>query len=86
METLLWALGILVTIQLAVTGFAAHVIWNHVSECKHVHARLASAESDLERMKSDIGTHDTGLRGTLHKAVNRATEHEMRIAVLERQK
>lgn len=86
METITWAIGILVTVQLAVTGFLAHVVWNHVSECKHVNARLASAESDLERMKEDIGTHDRGLRGASHKSSSLLTEHEMRLAVLERRK
>jgi len=84
METLLWALGILVTIQTVVTGFIASQLWAHVIKCGHVIGQLASVSKDVERMKEDIGTTDRGLRGTVHKTANRCSEHEMRIALLER--
>jgi len=86
MEAIQWAIGILVTINLAVTGFLANAIMAHERECKHVNARLASAEGDIERMKQDIGTHSSGLRGNVHDTANQCMQHEMRIAVLEREK
>lgn len=47
--------------------------------------RFARLESDVERMKQDIGTHETGLRGSVHRTSNAITALEMRVAVLERQ-
>lgn len=67
MESLQWAIGILVTISLAVTGWLAQMVIVHERECKHVNARLATAEADAERMKQDIGTHGSGIRGAIHK-------------------
>lgn len=47
--------------------------------------RFARLESDMERMKQDIGTHETGLRGAVHRTSNAVTALEMRVAILERQ-
>lgn len=33
----------------------------------------------------DVGTHESGLRGTVHKSANRLIEHEARLTMLERQ-
>jgi len=84
METLLWALGILVTIQIAVTGFLATKLWAHVVTCTHNSATVARIDADVERMKQDIGTHESGLRGNVHQTANLCMQHEMRIATLER--
>jgi hypothetical protein len=46
--------------------------------------RCARLEADVERMKQDIGTHETGLRGAVHRTSNAVTALEMRVAVLER--
>ena len=46
--------------------------------------RFVRLDSDVERMKIDIGTHETGLRGTVHKIATHVTELEMRVATLER--
>lgn len=86
MEALQWAIGILVTIQTVVTGFIASQLWAHVIKCGHVSAQLARIDADVERMKEDIGTHSSGLRGNVHATANRCTEHEMRIGVLERER
>jgi len=84
METLLWALGILVTIQLAAMSWFATQLWGHVTECRQLTARLGALERDVERMKQDIGTHDTGIRGAIHRITQLSTAHELRIATLER--
>lgn len=76
-ETIQWAIGILITIDIAFTGFLAHVVWAHVIECRHVMARLSSLESDMNRAKEDIGTHDTGMRGSIHRTAQLAQEHEL---------
>jgi len=84
METLLWALGILVTIQIAITGWFATQLWGHVSECRHRDALIEGHDHDIERMKADIGTHETGLRGAVHRTANQCTALEMRVGSLER--
>lgn len=48
--------------------------------------RFARLESDVERMKTDIGTHETGLRGAVHKTANTVTALEMRVSLLEKDK
>lgn len=86
MEALQWALGILTTINMGLLGFLGSRLWAHVVECKGVATDVAYMKSDVERMKQDIGTHDTGLRGNVHQTANLCAGHELRIAVLEREK
>ena len=85
-DVLQWAIGILVTVHLAVTGFLAHIIWTHVTECKHVSARMALLEGDVTRAKEDIGTHDTGMRGAIHRTAQMCQEHELYLKFLKRER
>lgn len=85
MEALQWAVGILTTINLAAIGFIASRLWAHVLECKHVSNDQAYMKADIERMKQDIGTHDSGLRGSVHATSQMCTQHELRITLLERE-
>lgn len=48
--------------------------------------RFARLEADVERMKVDIGTHETGLRGAVHKTATHVTELEIRVSTLERER
>lgn len=84
MSVLLWAIGILITVLMAIMGFFATQLWGHVVECRQIMARLEGISKDVERMKSDIGTHDSGMRGHIHATANLCTQHEMRLTVLER--
>ena len=84
METLQWAIGILIVILMGVMGFFASQLWGHVVECRQLMARLEGIARDVERMKEDIGTHETGMRGNLHRTANLCVQHEMRITMLER--
>ena len=84
METLQWAVGVLVIIQIAIMGWFSTQLWAHVTECRQLSARVEGLARDVERMKQDIGTHDTGLRGAVHKTSSLSMAHEMRIATLER--
>lgn len=77
MEALQWAVGILTTINLAALGFIGSQLWAHVVECKSVATDVAYMKADVERMKQDIGTHDTGLRGHVHQVAQMAQEHEL---------
>ena len=84
MEAIQWAIGVLVIIQTAVIGFIGSRLWAHVVECKGVGEKVARIDADVERMKQDIGTHDTGMRGALHRGATHTTELEMRLSILER--
>lgn len=83
MDVLLWALGILIAIQTTVTGFVAKAIFAHVSECRVFRAEVAAMKADLERVMTDIGTHETGLRGQVHELADKVSgvvlwyEHQM---------
>jgi len=83
MEQLLWALGILVTVQIAVVGFIAKALWTHVVECRRVGETLAGMASDISRIKEDIGNHESGIRGRLHEIGGLVNEQELRIHMLE---
>lgn len=48
--------------------------------------RFARLEADMERMKVDVGTHETGLRGAVHRTANAVTALEMRVTLLEKTK
>lgn len=79
MEALQWAIGILVTIQVPVMTWIISQLWAHVLECRQVNARLAALENDMERAKEDIGTHDTGIRGAIHKLNTVTSAHQLTI-------
>lgn len=85
MESLQWAIGVLVIIETAVIGFIGSRLWTHVVECKGVGEKVARIDADVERMKEDIGTHQSGLRGSVHAATTMCTQHELRITLLERE-
>lgn len=69
-----WLIPLLSLLAAAAGGYAG------------VHGRVSRAESRLDRLEQEIGTHETGLRGTVHKTANRVTELDMRLAVIERRK
>lgn len=84
MEAIQWAIGVIVIIQIAVTGFIGSRLWSHVDRCKSVAEKLSRIDADVERMKQDIGTHETGMRGQVHKTVQVVQEHEMTLRSLIR--
>jgi hypothetical protein len=83
MEPIQWAVGIFIVIDIAITGFLSAQIWAHVIECKHVTARLAMVEADMNRAKEDIGTTDTGMRGQIHNTATTVTQHAMLFSQLK---
>lgn len=79
--------GVQIAAFLLVAGAIATIaklLWDHVQHCKEVHGKLAEISGDVKRLMQDIGTHDTGIRGAVHKAANRIIEHEGRLMSLER--
>lgn len=85
MESIQWAIGILVVILMGTMGFFATQLWAHVVECRQLMARLEGISKDVERMKEDIGTHETGMRGEIHRVSNMCGQHELRLTNLERE-
>lgn len=65
-------------------GVLFHLILNHIIKCAQMSNRLSTAEADLNRMKEDIGTHDTGMRGSIHKTANSYHQIEKRMYLLEK--
>lgn len=47
--------------------------------------RVVILEGDLNRMKVDIGTHDTGMRGQVHLQANMLSHHELRLHLIDKQ-
>lgn len=62
----------------------AKLLWDHIQHCREVHSKLASIEGKVDRVMTDIGTHETGMRGTIHKTANAVTALQMEISVLKR--
>lgn len=73
---LLWILAGILTAM----GAIAALLWRHVEHCKEVHTKLAELSGDVKRVVQDIGTHETGLRGTVHKTANAIQRIEMELA------
>jgi hypothetical protein len=47
--------------------------------------RIGVVEVNLDRMQTDIGTHDTGLRGAVHTHYSLLTSHELRLHAIDDQ-
>jgi hypothetical protein len=73
MDILLWALGLLIVIQTTVMGFIAKAMFDHIKECREFRAEVSGIATDMKRVKEDIGTHETGMRGSIHDLRNRVT-------------
>jgi hypothetical protein len=80
-ETVLVAAFVLVAGAIATI---AKLLWDHVQHCKDVASRLAEIGADVKRIQIDIGTHESGIRGTVHKCANTLIVHEARLGTLER--
>lgn len=84
--------GSYVGVRVAITRLDVEVKYLH--SLSHAHditldsmaARLSGIQGDLERMKQDIGTHDTGLRGDSHAHSNLLSQHELRLHLIDKQR
>lgn len=90
-----WQWGLAVTIVVALVGtvwllFRAKVertetrLDDHIKDDIKIHERTAVNESEIERIKKDIGDHESGLRGEQHAQTQVLTQHEVRITMLEK--
>ena len=60
---LLWVLGG----QLAMIVGLFKLWWDHVKECRARVANDAVMRADINRLLTEVGDHETGLRGSMHK-------------------
>jgi hypothetical protein len=60
------AIGIVITLLVALLG----LLLNHISQCSKFHERMAATEAEVRGIKQEIGDHDTGIRGSLHRLRN----------------
>lgn len=67
----LWLFGTVISVQTLVIGSVVAAIWTHQGEYREFRSTLAAAVADirakLDRLERDVGTHETGLRGQIHK-------------------
>lgn len=61
----------------------AKLLWDHIQHCREVHSKLASIEGKVDRVVTDIGTHETGIRGTVHRTANEVTALRGELALLK---
>lgn len=83
-DAILWLFGVVIAVQTAVLGFIVKALWDHVETCKVTAANLASINTNVTRIMIDIGNHESGLRGQAHEHASFLTQHELRIAAIER--
>lgn len=69
-----WILGILIAAQAGLLSFYIHHIIacnkrdrDRATENLQINTTLAKITESLRRVEVDIGTHETGLRGQVHK-------------------
>lgn len=72
-----WVLGILLAAQAGLLSFYIHHIIacnkrdrDRAAENLQITKELAAITESLRRVQTDIGTHETGLRGQLHRLSN----------------
>ncbi len=60
---LLWILGFLVTGNIGVAVGLAY----HIKDCHKTHSELAHITNAVNRVERELGNHDTGIIGQLHR-------------------
>ena len=70
-QVILWVLGVMITLLTVVIGALAQAMLTHTKDCRDFRITLAasnaSVSTKLDRVIEDIGDHQTGLRGQMHK-------------------
>jgi hypothetical protein len=64
-------------------GLLAMFVW-HLFKCRDVRIDIATIRGSIEGIAREIGTHETGIRGSVHETANRVTELGMKVSLLER--
>lgn len=71
-----WVLGLIVAAQAGLLSFYIHHIIacnkrdrDRAAENLQINTKLATITEALRRVELDIGTHETGIRGEIHKLI-----------------
>lgn len=65
------------------SGLLGMFIW-HLFKCRDVRIDIATIRGAMEQIRQEIGTHETGLRGTVHKTANTVSALNGEVAELKR--
>lgn len=81
-----WVLGILVAAQAGLLSFYIHHIIacnkrdrDRAAENLQINTQLAAITEALKRLQTDVGTHETGLRGQVHALRNEVSPFIIRM-------
>lgn len=84
-SAVLWLFGTVIGVIGLILAGIWGALWGHITHCKDVASDVSMLKTNMMRVMEDIGTHETGLRGSLHQIANRLTEISMQLAVMKRQ-
>ena len=75
--TILWLFGTVIGLQTTVIGAMVVAAIQHSRDCTARHLQISGFMADmrakLDRVERDIGTHETGLRGQMHRLTSELT-------------
>lgn len=81
-STILWLFGTVIGVQTLVLAAIGSMFWTHNRDCGHVRVQqatlLGQILADLRRVQQDIGDHNTGLRGQVHKLASDISPYVIR--------
>lgn len=64
-------------------GLLGLLIW-HLFRCRDTRVEIVALRGLVERMAQEIGTHETGMRGTIHRTANEVMAMRGEISMLKR--
>lgn len=74
---LLWILGFLVTGNIGVAVGLAY----HIHDCRIVHSELAQIRTAVGRVERELGSHETGIIGQLHRHTKSIIRLSMKVGL-----
>lgn len=81
-DVILWLFGTVITLQTVVLGAFGTVLWTHLRDCNGFRVdqarMLGQIAADLKRVQLDIGDHESGLRGQVHRLASDITPYIVR--------
>jgi hypothetical protein len=81
---ILWIFGAVISLQTAIVGAIAAALWVHVGHCRETASTLASIMTTVERIKEDIGDHESGIRRDIREHTSALFKLDARMETLER--
>jgi hypothetical protein len=63
-------------------GLLGLFVW-HLFKCRDTRVDIAKIHQSLERIEHEVGDHERGIRGELHRQTRILTEHEYRLKKID---